>query len=126
LPGVLNVPIHNVAKQAVVVACIHLRIGPKISEKLVREIVSGIQWVRPVDSEIELTLYQSSRAFHILPKVPIEAGFNRVSFVDHSGGVREIEPKVVTRDLESSSEPYGRRVCDSGISYVWNQVVNIG
>ena len=54
--------------------------------------------------------------------VPIQARSNRVFIVDKSRGVREIEPKVVTRYPESRSEAYCRRVCDSAVGHIWNQV----
>ena len=122
LPGVLNVPIHNVAIDQVGFACIHLCIGAKISKKLVREMISRIQRVRPVDSEIELTVDQSSPALDIMRDVPIKPRFDRVFIVDKSGGVREIELKVVTGFPESRTEAYCRRVCDSAVGHVWNQV----
>src|SRR5262249_31724186 len=85
--------------------------------------ISRIQWVRPVDSEIELTVDQSSPALDVMSDVPIEPRFNRVFIVDKSGGVREIELEVVTGYPESRSEAYCRRVCDSsGVGHVRNQV----
>src|SRR5215510_14113298 len=84
--------------------------------------ISRIQWVRPVDSEIELTVDQSSPALDIMRDVPIQPSFDRVFIVDKSGGVREIELKVMTRYPESRSEAYCRRVCDSGVGHVRNQV----
>src|SRR5262249_11739150 len=54
--------------------------------------------------------------------VPIQARLNRVFIVNKSRGVREIELKVVPRQSESRSEAYCRRVCDSAVGYVWNQV----
>src|SRR5262249_21517758 len=84
--------------------------------------ISRIEWVRPVDSEIELTVDQSSPTLDVMSEVPIEPCFDRVFIVDKSGGMREIELKVVTRYPESRSEAYCRRVCDSAVGHVWNQV----